>query len=156
MRALLMAVAAVGASSAPALAAAPPAKPAAPRPIVVGGIMIKPILDLRLREEVVERDAPLSDADALTLRGRAGVELSAGHFAWLAEGEVNVAADHRYNDTIAANGVEPHAIIADPRNVELNRFQVQYRSKPLTVTLGRQRINLDDPALRRRGRVAAE
>ena len=37
-----------------------------------------------------------------------------------------------------------HAVVADPMNVELNRLQLQYKSKPLTLTLGRQRINLDD------------
>ena len=144
MRRLMMA-AAVGASAAPALAdSKPPQKIMAPKPIVVGGITIKPILDLRLREEIVERDAPLTDASALTLRGRAGVEISSGPFAWLTEGEATVGIVNHYNDTIPFNGVEPHAIIADPRNVELNRLQVQYRSKKLTVTLGRQRINLDD------------
>lgn len=142
MRRLLMAAVA-GASAAPAIADTRP-KPIAPKPIIVGGITVKPILDFRLRGEFVDRDAPVTDADAITLRGRAGVELSSGHFAWLTEGEATAAANHRYNDTIAANGVEPHAIVADPRNLELNRFQVQYRSKKLTVTLGRQRINLDD------------
>ena len=68
MRHLLMA-AVLGASAAPALAEK---KPPAPKPIVVGRITIKPILDLRLREEIVERDAPLTDASAVTLRGRGG------------------------------------------------------------------------------------
>jgi len=35
-------------------------------------------------------------------------------------------------------------VVADPQNIELNRLQVQYKSKPLTLTVGRQRINLDD------------
>ena len=37
-----------------------------------------------------------------------------------------------------------YSVVADPMTIGLNRLQVQYKSKPLTVTLGRQRINLDD------------
>jgi hypothetical protein len=36
------------------------------------------------------------------------------------------------------------AVIADPENAELNRLQLQYRFREGSVTLGRQRINLDD------------
>jgi hypothetical protein len=36
------------------------------------------------------------------------------------------------------------SVIADPQNAELNRLQVQYKAGKGKVTLGRQRINLDD------------
>ena len=35
-------------------------------------------------------------------------------------------------------------MVADPETVELNRLQIQYKSKAATLTVGRQRINLDD------------
>jgi hypothetical protein len=47
-----------------------------------------------------------------------------------------VAANNQYRPALAT--------IADPQTLGLNRLQVQYATKALTVTLGRQRINLDD------------
>jgi len=35
-------------------------------------------------------------------------------------------------------------VVADPENVELNRLQLQWKGKTAGVTVGRQRINLDD------------
>jgi hypothetical protein len=37
-----------------------------------------------------------------------------------------------------------HSVIADAMSAELNRLQLQYKSGTNSVTLGRQRINLDD------------
>ena len=37
-----------------------------------------------------------------------------------------------------------HAVIADPQNAEINRLQLRYTLRETAVTLGRQRINLDD------------
>ena len=34
--------------------------------------------------------------------------------------------------------------MVDPENIELNRLQLQYKGKAVTMTVGRQRINLDD------------
>ena len=122
--------------STPALAqTAPPAPPK-------DGI--KPIAEVRVRYEGVERDTPLTDADAVTARLRLGFEARKGAWSVLAEGEGVVPLGDDYNDTNVGNGVEPFAVIADPANLELNRLQVQYRTVPLTVTIGRQRINLDD------------
>ena len=59
-----------------------------------------------------------------------------------AEGTLAIA--NNYNDTNASNGVEPYSVVADPENIELNRAQFQYKTKALTVTGGRQRINIDD------------
>jgi hypothetical protein len=36
------------------------------------------------------------------------------------------------------------ATIADPQSVGLNRLQIAYQTKVLGLTVGRQRINLDD------------
>jgi hypothetical protein len=109
-------------------------------------LQIKPIVDARLRWESVDQGA--LDADAVTLRLRAGAEAKLGSFSLLAEGEGTVAPVNDYNAfpfPIDDRQRRPqYAVVADPQNVELNRLQVQYKSKAVTVTVGRQRINLDD------------
>lgn len=130
------------------IALAQPAHAAPGDPVQVGdGFSIDPIIDLRLRYEGV--DTPALGADAVTLRVRAGAELRhASGLAVLTETESTLALDKRYNAfpfPIADSQRRPgHAVVADPENVELNRLQLQYRTKALSVTLGRQRINLDD------------
>lgn len=114
---------------------------------VGGGLSIDPILDARIRyEHVGQPDTPArADADAVTARIRSGFELKhESGLSFLAESEATVAMHDHYNDTNAGNGAEPFSVVADPENIELNRLQLQYKSKPLTLTLGRQRINLDD------------
>ncbi|HWV11721.1 MAG TPA: alginate export family protein, partial [Sphingobium sp.] len=116
-------------------------------PALAQDIVLKPIVEARLRYEMVEQDGPLPltssrDADAVTVRLRAGGELSKGPFAFLAEGEGTLAIDEHYNSGV--NGKTLYPLVADPQTVELNRLQLQYRTKPLVMTLGRQRINLDD------------
>lgn len=110
-------------------------------------VIFKPIVEARLRYEAVDQagPAPLNsdrDAHAVTMRLRAGGELSKGPFALLVEGEGTLALDESYNSGV--NGKTLYPIVADPQTVEANRIQLQYRTKPLVVTLGRQRINLDD------------
>jgi hypothetical protein len=106
-----------------------------------------PIIDARLRYEHV--DQPTTDADALTMRLRAGFELKhASGLSFLAEGEGTLAIVDDYNAfpfVIASNQRRPaDSVVADPMNVELNRLQLQYKAKSFAVTVGRQRINLDD------------
>jgi hypothetical protein len=110
-------------------------------------LQVKPLLDARLRYENV--DQPGLDADALTFRLRAGAEASLGHFSLLAEAEGTAALVDNYNAfPFALPGEEQwrpdHSVIADPMNIELNRLQLQYKADSATLTLGRQRINLDD------------
>lgn len=110
-------------------------------------VQFKPLLDARIRYENV--DQPSLDADALTFRLRAGVEASLGHFSLLAEGEGTAALVNNYNAfPFALPGEEQwrpdHSVIADPMNLELNRLQLQYKKDKTTLTLGRQRINIDD------------
>jgi hypothetical protein len=110
-------------------------------------LQLKPILEARIRFEDAAQGA--LDGDALTLRLRAGVEARYGRFTLLAEGEGTAAAVDNYNAfpfPIAGTGQRrPQlAVIADPENVELNRLQLQYRFRDGAITLGRQRINLDD------------
>lgn len=121
--------------------------PAASSHALAQDVLFKPIIEARLRYESVDQagPAPLTsdrDADAVTMRMRAGGELSLGAFAFLAEGEGTLAINEDYNSGV--NGKALYPLVADPETVELNRLQLQYRTKPLIVTVGRQRINLDD------------
>ena len=148
MRKILLAAAACAAP----IAVACPAYAAEPKfadPVKVGdGLMLDPILDARLRYEHV--DQPATDADAVTLRLRAGFELrhAASKLALLAEAEGTLALGKDYNafPYAAASSQRRTAfsVIPDPENIELNRLQLQYKGKAVTVTVGRQRINLDD------------
>jgi hypothetical protein len=128
------------ASSSPVLAAE------ADKPKQPDELQVKPILDARLRYESVDQET--LEADALTLRLRAGAEAKLGEFSILAEAEGTAAPVNDYNAfpfVIDDRQRRPQfAVVPDPRNVELNRIQLQYKSKELTVTAGRQRINLDD------------
>jgi len=137
------------AAALPALAVvAAPASAAAPEtPAPATKLALKPILDTRLRYESVDQGT--LEADAVTLRLRGGAEAKLGNFSLLAEGEATVAPVDDYNAfPFALPGNRQwrpqHAVVADPENLELNRLQLQYKSKSATATLGRQRINLDD------------
>ena len=114
-------------------------------PIEIGeDATLDPIIDLRLRYENVSQDNGAGDADALTARLRLGAELKASGFFLLAEGEGTLALSDDYNDTLPGNGVEPFSVVADPENLELNRLQVGYMDGGNGVTIGRQRIILDN------------
>ena len=112
-------------------------------PALAKPIFIKPIIDARLRYEGVDQAGIAKRADAVTARTRAGFEAKSGDFAFLAETEATLAISDNYNSGV--NGRTAFPIVADPQNIELNRLQLQYRGLPKTViTVGRQRINLDD------------
>jgi hypothetical protein len=120
--------------------------PGAPVPLG-DGVTLDPIVDLRVRYESVEQ--PTLDADAVTARLRAGFELKhPSGLALLIEGEGTWAVGDDYNAfpfAIASRQRRPlFATVPDPENLELNRLQLQYKGKGVTLTLGRQRINLDD------------
>lgn len=136
-------------AAAPALAAPAPVWGA---PVDLGdGVTFDPIVDLRLRYEHVDQNIA-NDADAVTARLRAGAELKFQRLSLLAEAEGTLAISNNYNAIpglagfdLTSNQFRPtYPVVADPENVELNRLQVQYKSPGATVTLGRQRINLDD------------
>ncbi len=109
-------------------------------------LQVKPILEARLRYETVDQGS--LEADAITVRLRAGAEAKLGKFSLLAEGEGTFAPIDNYNAfpfAIAdSQRRTKYAVLPDPENLELNRLQLQYKSEDATVTLGRQRINLDD------------
>ena len=146
MRKFLLAVTACAAP----IALAHPALAAPGDPVKVGdSVTIDPIVEARLRYESVNQDNALDSADALTLRMRAGAEVkTSSGFSLLGEAEGTLALIDNYNAfpfVIADSQRRPgYSVVPDPMNVELNRLQVQYKSKAVTLTLGRQRINLDD------------
>src|SRR5690606_10108743 len=137
------------ASAALALVAASPAvaaDQATHAPAGAAGVQVKPILDTRLRYETVDQGD--LDADALTLRLRAGAEATLNNWSLLAEGEGTIAIANDYNAfpfAVDDDQRRPqHAVVADPRSLDFNRLQLRYKSKDLGITIGRQRINLDD------------
>jgi len=122
-----------------------PALAATGDPVPIGeGITLDPIFAARLRYEAVDQGNIAAGADAVTARVRAGLELKASGFFVLAETESTLGIVNDYNDTIPGNGVEPFPVVADPQNLELNRLQVGYIKNGTGVTLGRQRIILDN------------
>lgn len=104
----------------------------------------KPIVDLRLRSETVDQDGMNEDAHALTLRARVGFETGkAWNTTLLAEGDLLWPLDSSYNNTM--NGKAAYPVVADAETYELNRLQLTNTSiADTTLTVGRQRINLDD------------
>ncbi|MDP3676559.1 MAG: alginate export family protein [Novosphingobium sp.] len=115
---------------------------AAGTPAAAQTIALKPLIDARLRYEQVDQDGLAARADAATARVRAGAEASSGPWVALVEGQGTLAIVDDYFDGLHPPATRP--LVADPENVALYRAQIQYRSKPLTLTAGRQRIALDD------------
>jgi alginate export protein len=106
----------------------------------------RPIFDLRLRTETVDQAGLADDAHATTLRARLGFETGkALSTSLLIEGEgvVPIQDDYRPDPMVATMTTYP--VVADPESYALNRFQLTNTSLPgTTLTLGRQRISLDD------------
>jgi hypothetical protein len=107
---------------------------------------VKPIADFRLRSETVDQTPFANEADITTLRGRLGVEVGKlWDTAFLIEGEgvTPINGDYRPDNSVASMTTYP--IVPDPEGYEINRLQLVNTSIPDTaLTLGRQRINLDD------------
>ncbi len=116
---------------------------------VADGLTFDPIIDARIRYEAV--DQPTVDADAVTARLRAGFEVkhAPSHLSFLVEAEGTLGIDKDYNAFPFALPGSPQrrpgfAVVADGESIDLNRLQVQYKTRAFALTLGRQRINLDD------------
>ena len=104
----------------------------------------KPILNFNVRLETVDFENSDNDATALTARLRAGFETgSVFNTKFLVEVEHTEAIIENFNSTV--NGLGQFPVVADPDQTELNRFQLTNTSlKDTKITLGRQRIKLDD------------
>ena len=98
----------------------------------------------RLRLETADEDAQPSDAVGLTLLLRPAVEYRfSSRLSALVEGEALFAIVDDFNDGTGNRPDRP--IILDPNGLELNRALLQYAVTPQTfVTLGRQRLSIDD------------
>jgi len=106
----------------------------------------KLILDTRLRTEDVDQAGIANDAHATTLRARLGFETGK---AWgtslLVEGEAVVPLENDYRPDPLVPEMVTYPVVADPESYEFNRVQLMNTSIPgTTLTLGRQRILLDD------------
>ena len=110
------------------------------------GFDIKPIFDARLRSETVHQDGIAESAHAVTLRARLGLETGKlANTSLLLEGDalIPIQDDYRPDPAVQENVIYP--VVADPEAYEINRFQLTNTSLPgTTLTLGRQRIGLDD------------
>lgn len=104
-------------------------------------LTLTPLLDLRLHSEHIDQANIALPADALTLRTRAGAQLVKGPVSLLVEGEAAAVLIDHYNDGF--NGLA-RPVVGDPGNVELNRAQLRYAGKALTLAVGRQRLELAD------------
>ena len=114
------------------------------QPAISAAREAKPLIDLRLRSEAVDQDGMAEDAEAITLRARLGFETGkAWNTTFLAEGDFLTPLETHYNSTV--NGKTGYPVVADAETYEVNRLQLTNTSlADTTITLGRQRINLDD------------
>ena len=106
----------------------------------------KPIIDARMRAEFVDQTPFTEDADAVTLRLRAGFESGkAWNTTLLAEGEFVTPFVSDYRPDPASPTRSAFPVVTDPEGYEVNRLQLTNTTLPgTTLTLGRQRILLDD------------
>lgn len=111
-------------------------------PAMAQDISLKPLIDARLRYETVDQAGLPKDAEATTIRIRSGVQASSGPLSAIVEMQGNLALVGDYYDGL--HGAATRPLIADPQNIALYRAQLQYRTKAVALTLGRQRIALDD------------
>jgi hypothetical protein len=103
---------------------------------------LKPVVEARLRHEHVDQQDLPEQADAVTLRVRAGVEAKSGGWSALAVVQGNMAIADDYYDGL--HGAPTRPLIADPENIALYRAQLQYKDRGFAFTAGRQPIMLDD------------
>ena len=132
-------------ASASLLAAADPAKPTEATNLEQAFSKGKVSLNARLRYEGVQQTG-LLDANALTLRTRLGFTTAPLHgWSVLLEGENIVALD---GDAYNQSGLNPagatHAVVADPETTELNQVYLTGKNAHSTLTIGRQRLVLDN------------
>lgn len=103
-----------------------------------------PLLDMRLRYEFADQALLANDANAFTLRTRAGFETGkAWDTSLLMELEAVTPLNSAFNSTF--NGKTTYPTVGDGKSLAINRLQLTNISLPSTaITVGRQRINLDD------------
>ena len=97
--------------------------------------------DLRLRYEHADQ-LGLHYSDALTARLRLGLEAPlTERMGFYIEGEFTATSSYdKFDPYPGDQGTPGHTVIADPRNMELNRAYITYKEGPVVVDIGRQRI----------------
>ena len=111
-------------------------------PVCAQDVTLTPIAEARLRYEHADQDGLAEEADALTLRARAGLTVSSGALSATLVGQGTLAIVDNYYDGL--HGATTRPLVADPQNVALYIAQLQYRTGSVTLTGGRQKIALDD------------
>jgi hypothetical protein len=111
-------------------------------PATAQTLTLKPLIDARLRYEQVEQDGLPLDAEAVTLRIRAGVQASHGPLTAIVEAQGNLAVVDHHFDGLSGSAARP--LIADPENLAIHRAQLALKLPVVTLTAGRQRITIDD------------
>jgi hypothetical protein len=129
-----------------ALASCGPVLADEPGPLASAIRATKPIFDARLRTEDVDQAGLADDANATTLRAHLGFETGkAWNTSLLVEGEAVVPFEDDYRPDPLVPEKVTYPVVPDPETYEVNRFQLVNTSIPgTTLTLGRQRILLDD------------
>lgn len=111
-------------------------------PAMAQDVNLKPLAEARLRYETVDQTGLSRDAEAATIRIRSGVQASSGPLSAIVEMQGTLALVGDYYDGL--HGAATRPLIADPQNIALYRAQLQYRTKAVALTVGRQSIALDD------------
>ncbi len=97
----------------------------------------------RYRHESVDDEAFTRDAQADTLRVRAGYTFNFGSgWSSLIEGEGVAELNDKFNS--GANRQTQFPVVLDPRSLEVNQAWVDWNSPTWGMRIGRQRINLDN------------
>ena len=106
-------------------------------------VTVDPTWNARLRHEQVDDGAFARDANADTLRLRAGLKFAFGDgWSALLEGEGIASTGNHYNS--GANGQVAYPAVIDPNGAELNQAWIGWNGAQAAVKLGRQRILVDN------------
>ncbi|EIZ77721.1 hypothetical protein WSK_3731 [Novosphingobium sp. Rr 2-17] len=111
-------------------------------PACAQDIDLKPLVEARLRYEHADQEGLQEKSDAVTIRARAGLSATSGALSATVVGQGTLAAVDKYYDGL--NGAATRPIVADPQDIALYIAQLQYKTKAMTLTGGRQKIALDD------------
>ncbi|MCW6537617.1 alginate export family protein [Sphingomonas lycopersici] len=111
-------------------------------PAAAQTLTLTPLAEARLRYEQVSQTGLPEDADAVTIRLRAGVQAALGNWSALAQAQGNLAVVSDYDDGL--HGISRRPLVADPQNIALYRAQLRYKTDHLAIAAGRQAIVLDD------------
>ncbi len=100
---------------------------AAAGPACAQDFEVRPLAEVRLRNEHVDQDGLPREADAVTARVRTGVEIGSGPWSATVQGQGTLALVDHYDDGLHGPADRPQ--ISDPQNIGLYVAQLQYRTK---------------------------